>query len=110
MAVANAPFGTATVNDVVVPAEGVTAVAPKYTKLLLATVSKFEPVIVTEVPGVATLGETLVISGFACVTETIFVAIPLRLLAGHDTMYLKKVVAKRVSVVYDVAVAPEIGV
>jgi len=46
-----APAGTVTVSEVVVAADMIARVAPKYTILLEATGSKFVPVIDTVVPG-----------------------------------------------------------
>ena len=52
-------------------------VAPKYTMLLAGVVLKFVPVIVTVVPGLDGLGETLVtvggaIGGLFLITDTVF--------------------------------------
>ena len=58
-----APTGTVAVSEVAVAAVTVALVAPKYTMLLAGVVLKLVPVIVTDVPGLAGLGETEVIIG-----------------------------------------------
>lgn len=57
------PEGTVTVNSVVVPAVTNAFTPPKYTTLLVAVASKFVPVIVTDAPTGAPVGEKEVIDG-----------------------------------------------
>ena len=58
-----APTGTVAVRDVVLAADTVAFVAPKYTILFAGVVLKFVPLIVTDVPGLAIDGLTDVTVG-----------------------------------------------
>lgn len=61
--------GTVNVKEVAVAADTVAVVVPSCTRLLAALALKFEPVIVTDAPGVAEVGENEVIVGVGGTTE-----------------------------------------
>ena len=82
-----APTGTVTFIDVAVAAVTVAFVAPKYTMLLAGVVLKLVPSMVTDVPGLAGLGETEVTvggktSGLLRITDRLFEALLLTTISG----------------------------